>query len=146
MSGGVHDSRVNGREISEETARGWMAAFNSDEPLYKQFPVRLINGKTVPGIRVVCNPCGQHLTGDRLRGRVVQSLPHVVSVSANGMCVVCERLTHVDFRLRAHPCETVVEWLATNGQWQAKEVRPSTLLERVVGAARRLRAKWRSWR
>lgn len=146
MSGGADESRGSDREVREETARGWMAAFNSDEPLYKQFPVRLINGKTVPGIRVVCSPCGQHLTGDRLRGRVVQSLPHVVSVSANGMCVVCERLTHVDFRLRAHPGETMVEWLATNGQWQAKEVRPSTLLERAFGVVRRLRARLRSAR
>lgn len=125
--------------VSDAKVQSWVDAYATDEPLYKQFPLNLVNGKTVPGVRVICTTCEDRLTGDRLRGRVVQSLPHVVTVTANGYCHVCDRLTHVDCRFRANPGVTIVEWLRTNGTWQAREIRPSTLFERATGLVRRMR-------
>lgn len=132
-------SKPEEREAHPDKARAWGAAFESDLPLYQQFPLTLSNGKKVPGVRVVCGTCDQHLTGDRLRGRVVRLIPHIVTVAANGYCVCCERLTHVDFRLRASPERTVVEWLARNGQWQAREIYKTTMLERIAAIAQRVR-------
>lgn len=125
-------------EVHPDTARAWSAAFEADLPLYQQFPIALKNGKKVPGVRVVCGTCDQHITGDRLRGRVMRLIPHVVTVAANGYCVCCERLTHVDFRIRASADTTVVEWLARNGQWQAREIYQLTIFERVTAIVRRL--------
>lgn len=133
------ESNAEEREVQADKARAWGAAFESDLPLHKQFPVTLTNGKKVPGVRVVCGTCDQHLTGDRLRGRVVRLIPHVVTVAANGYCICCERLTHVDFRIRASVDRTVVEWLARNGQWQAREIYKTTMLERIAAIAQRVR-------
>ena len=119
-------------DAAPEQAAAHATAFETDAPLYTQFPVTLANGRAIPGVQVVCSKCDERLTGDRLRGRVIQSLAHVVTVSANGYCVCCHRLTHVDFRFRATPQATIVEWLANNGRWQAREMPQPTGLARVV--------------
>jgi hypothetical protein len=116
----------------------WLTAYKLDAPLHSQFPITLKNGKSVPGVHVICNSCGNHLSGDRLRGRIIQSLAHVVTIEANGLCEQCERLTHIDFRLRANGEETLIEWLSGNGQWQAREYRQPTLKEKISKRVRRL--------
>jgi hypothetical protein len=100
----------------------------------------LINGKSVPAVHVVCSNCSGRISGDRIHGRVIQSLPHVVAISANGYCEHCARMTHIDCRFRAGANDTIVEWLSSNGYWQARSLRPSTLVDRIARGARRLAA------
>lgn len=127
-----------GRPALEREVRAWLAAFERDPPLYALFPLTLKNGKSIPGVLVVCSACGGRLSGDRVRGRVTQPLPHVSAVTANAMCTLCNRVTHVDFRFRADTTKTVVEWLASNGLWQARPMQPPSVRARVVDAFRRL--------
>jgi hypothetical protein len=129
--------------MSEAKARAWITAFECEQALYTQFPIRLANGKSVPGVHVVCSCCNGHISGDRVHGRVIQSLPHVVSVSANGYCEQCNRMTHIDCRFRAQKDETLIEWLASNGHWQARELQQPTVVERITRGARRLVERFR---
>jgi hypothetical protein len=122
----------------EREVRDWIAAFERDPPLFAQFPLTLRNGRSIPGVHVVCSTCRCTISGDRVHGRVTQFLPHVISVSANAMCTRCDRLTHLDFRFRADRELAVVEWLAGNGRWQARPMRPRTLRVRLGDAFRRL--------
>jgi hypothetical protein len=62
----------------------------------------------------------------------------VVTVRANAMCTRCDRLTHIDARIRADGEIAVVEWLGTNGRWQARPMRPPSLRVRLGRAFRRL--------
>ena len=117
-----------------------MSAFKTEPPLHTLFPVTLKNGKSVPGVHVVCTQCGNRITGDRVHGRLTQSLPHVLTISANGYCEECDRLTHVDCRFRANSNGTVVEWLANNGYWRAQELRQPALAEKIARGVRRLAA------
>ena len=84
--------------------------------------------------------CGNRISGDRVHGRLIQSLPHVLTVSANGCCEECDRLTHIGCRFRANANGAVVEWLASNGCWQARELRQPTLGEKIARGARHLAA------
>ncbi len=124
--------------IPEGKARDWITAFESEPPLHTHFPVRLPNGKSVPGVHVVCSCCNGRISGDRIHGRVIQSLPHVVTVSANGYCEPCDHMTHIDCRFRSVSDETLIEWLSSGGQWQAKAIRKPTLGEKLARATRRL--------
>ena len=121
----------------EREVRDWVAAFERDPPLFAQFPVTLRNARTIPGVHLVCSTCNGRISGDRVRGRVVQSLPGVITVTANGMCVGCERLTHIDCRFRSDEQSAVLEWLA-NGRWQARPMQPESIRMRIVDAFRRL--------
>ncbi len=125
---------------SEAKALAWMTAFASEPSLHTQFPVRLLSGKSVPGVHVVCSECGNRISGDRVRGRVIQSLPHVITISANGYCDVCKRMTHIDCRFRSEGQQSTVEWLGSNGYWQAREMRKPTLSEKIALGVRRLAA------
>ena len=124
--------------MSDAKARGWIAAFASEPPLYTLFPVKLANGKSVPGVHVVCSGCNGRISGDRIHGRVIQSLPDVVMVSASGFCEPCNRMTHIDCRFRVQKDKTVVEWLASNGHWQTRELRKPTVVEKITRGAGRL--------
>ena len=115
------------RPVPEATVQGWLADFENDPPLYAQFPVQLSNGTKVPGIHVVCPGCKACLSGDRVRGRLVRSLSTVVTVTANGKCVQCGRITNVVARFRSQGKQTVIEWLGTDGRWRARDLRPSFL-------------------
>lgn len=128
------------KAMSEAKTRGLMKDFESEPPLHSLFPLTLSNGKTVPAIHIVCSKCDAQISGDRIHGRVIQSLPHVITISANGLCDVCQRMTHIDCRFRSDPNGTAVEWLAANGYWQARELRQPTLGEKVARGARRLAA------
>jgi hypothetical protein len=128
---------VDEKPISEATTLSWIAAFDKEPPLFSLFPVTLVNGKTVPGVHVVCSKCKATISGDRVHGRVIQSLANVVTVAANGYCEQCDRMTHIDCRFRAMADETVVEWMSSNGRWYAKELRRPTLTEKVIREARR---------
>ena len=128
------------KAISEAKTQGWITAFQNEPPLHSQFPVTLKNGKTVPGVHVVCAQCNNQISGDRVHGRLTQSLPHVLTISANGYCEECDRLTHVDCRFRSNSDGTVVEWLANNGYWQARELRQPTMAEKFAHGARWLAA------
>jgi hypothetical protein len=131
-------------KASEREVRDWVAAFERDEPLYGQFPLTLANGRSIPGLHVVCSECNCRISGDRVRGRVVQSLHNVITVTANAMCTRCDRITHVDCRVRSDEQTAVLEWLA-NGRWQARPMQPGSIRERVTDAVRRLLA-WLSSR
>jgi hypothetical protein len=124
--------------LRDDKIAAYLAAYKVDAPLHRQLPVSLKNGKSVPGVQVICSTCGSSISGDRLRGRVLPSLAHVVTIDANGFCELCDRLTHVDFRVRANGDETLIEWLGGNGRWQAREYRQSTLSEKIVKHLRRL--------
>jgi hypothetical protein len=128
------------KEISEANSLGLMTAFKNEPPLHTAFPVTLSNGKMVPSIHVVCSKCDAQISGDRIHGRVVQSLPHVLTISANGYCDECDRLTHIQCRFRTNDRETLVEWLGSNGYWQARKLRQPTLVEKIARGARRLAA------
>lgn len=135
---------ADGKAISEATTLSWIAAFDNEPPLYSLFPVTLMNGKTVPGVHVVCSRCDNRISGDRVHGRVIQSLANVVTISANGYCEQCHRMTHIDCRFRAKARETVVEWLGSNGCWYAKELRRPTLTEKVIREARRILTRFKT--
>ena len=130
------------RVVSEAKVLGWIKSFESDPELHTQFPVTLKNGKTVPAIGVRCTKCGNLIDNETVHGRVVQSLPHVVTVEANALCVACDRLTHIDCRFRVNGDDAVVEWLGSNGQWMAKDYRAPTLGEKITGDLRRLVAQF----
>lgn len=130
--------------MSDAKARGWIGAFASEPPLHTAFPVTLANGKSVPNIHVVCSCCSGHISGDRVHGRVIQSLPHVITISANGYCEQCNRMTHIDCRFRTTSDETVIEWLADNGHWQARKMEQPTLARKIERGARRLMAWFRT--
>ena len=115
------------RPVPEATVQGWLADFENDPPLYAHFPVQLSNGTKVPGIHVVCPGCKACLSGDRVRGRLVRSLSAVVTVTANGKCVQCGRITNVVARFRSQGKQTVIEWLGTDGRWRARDLQPSFL-------------------
>lgn len=117
--------------VAEAKVRGWVTEFQRDPPLHQSFPVTLKNGKLLPGVHVVCSKCRNRISGDRVHGRTVQSLPHVLTVSVNGFCAECDRLTHIDCRFRADGSQTIVEWLGAHGQWHAKEMRLPTLADKV---------------
>lgn len=126
--------------VPEAQARQWVAAFERDPLLTTQFPLQLVNGSTVPGIHLGCSGCGDRIANDRIHGLVTRPLPHVVTVAANEYCEACDRMTHIDCRFRVQAGKAVVEWLDGNG-WQAKVMRLPTLLERIIHAARRLKAR-----
>lgn len=130
-------------EPTAREAHEWLAAFERDAPLFEQLPLRLPNGKSVPAIHIVCSTCKCRLSGDRVHGRVVQSLAHVITVTANAMCTRCDRITHIDCRFRTDEQDAILEWLA-NGRWQARPMRPGSIRGRVVEAVRRLLARRRS--
>ena len=98
------------RPVPEATVQGWLADFENDPPLNAQFPVQLSNGTKVPGIHVVCPGCKACLSGDRVHGRLVRSLSTVVTVTANGRCGQCGRITNVVARFRSEGKQTVIEW------------------------------------
>ena len=131
---------IDKKAVSEGKTLGWITAFESEPPLHTLLPVILKNGKTVPGVHIVCTQCRNRISGDRVHGRLTQSLPHVLTISANGYCEQCQRLTHVDCRFRSNANGTVVEWLASNGCWQARELRRPTMGEKIARGARRLAA------
>ena len=114
-------------------AEGWRRDFERDAPLYTHFPLTLVNGKSIPAVQIVCDGCGGRLSGTAVRGRLVNSLPHVVTVAANGKCTACTRITHVDCRFRAHADETIIEWLGSDGRWQARAMEGTSRMEQVVG-------------
>lgn len=126
--------------VSEAKTLAWTAEFKNEPPLHTLLPMKLANGESVPSVHVVCMRCGNRISGDRVHGRLIQHLPHVLTVSATGYCQQCEHLTHVDCRFRFNQMGTVVEWLAANGHWQARELRQPTLAEKVARGARRLAA------
>ena len=115
------------RPVPEATVQGWLADFENDPPLHVQFPVQLSNGTKVPGIHVVCSRCKACLSGDRVHGRLVWSLSTVVTVTANGKCMQCGRITNVVARFRSEGKQTVIEWLGTDGRWRARDLRPTFL-------------------
>ena len=119
----------------------WITAYETEVPLHALFPIRLTNGKRVQGIHLICSRCGNAISGNHLRGRVAEPLPHVVMVTANGMCARCNHLTHVDCRFRATANKTVVEWRGPSGNWYSRKMRPQPLLEEIVGRVRR----WAAW-
>ena len=125
---------------SEARPLKWVEAFASEPSLHTQFPVRLMNGESVPGVHVVCSTCKSRVSGDRVRGRVIQSLPNVITISANGYCDACKRITHIDCRFRTEGQQSIIEWLSSNGYWQTREMRKPTLREKMVRDARRLAA------
>jgi hypothetical protein len=127
------DCTTSAREV-----RDWIAAFERDPPLYSQFPLTLQNERSIPGLHVVCSTCQCTISGDRVRGRAMQSLPHVVTVIANAMCTRCDRITHINVRFRADGEIAVVEWLGRNGRWQARPMQPRSLRVRLGDAFRRL--------
>lgn len=118
--------------------RNWVDAFERDPPLFTQFPVALNNGRAIPGLHVACSACRCRISGGRVHGRVSQFLPHVVSVTANAKCDVCDKITHIDCRFRTDHNITVIEWLGCNGRWQARLMQPESLGGRVVDKFRRL--------
>ena len=124
--------------VGDGKIAAWLSAYKREAPLYSQMPITLQNGKSVPGLHVVCSSCGNQISGDRVRGRVVQSLPNVVTIAANGFCEPCDRITHIDCRIRTNGGETLIEWLASNGAWNAREYRQPTLAEKITRLVRRL--------
>jgi hypothetical protein len=94
---------------------GLMTDVENEPPLHWLFPLTLSNGKTVPAIHIVCSKCNAQISGDRIQGRVITSLPHVITVSANGHCDVCQRMTHFDCRFWTEGQKNVIEWLGSNG-------------------------------
>jgi len=128
------------KAISEAKALGLMTDFDNEPPLHSLFPLTLSNGKTVPGVHIVCSKCNAQISGDRIHGRVIQSLRNVVTVSANGHCEQCGRLTHIQCRFRTNDRETLVEWLGGNGYWQVRELRQRTLGEKIARGAHQLAA------
>jgi hypothetical protein len=124
--------------VREGHIAAWLSAYKQERPLHSQFPITLKNGKSVPGLLVVCNNCGDHITGDRVRGRIIYLLPHVVTIEANGFCEPCERITHIDCRFRTNGDETLIEWRSSNGLWQAREYRQPTLTEKITKHVRQL--------
>lgn len=126
------------RAVREVHVAAWLTAYKGDAPLHSQFPITLRNGKSVPGVHVICNNCGNHLSGDRVRGRAIRSLPHVVTIEANGLCEQCDRLTHINCRFRADGDEILIEWLGSNGRWHAREYRQPKLVEKIAEQVRRL--------
>ncbi len=130
-----------GCNTPEREVRDWIAAFERDPPLFMQFPLSLRNGKSIPGVHVVCSACHCQISGDRVRGRVIQYLPHVATIRANAMCTRCDRITHVDCRFRADGKIAVVEWLGTNGRWQSRLMQPQSIRARIADAFRRLLAR-----
>lgn len=124
----------------EATVRQWVASFQAEPPLHTLFPLVLPNGKSIPGVHIVCSKCQERISGDRVHGRVIQSLAHVVTVDANGHCVRCNRLTNVRCRFRAEGQNVTVEWPDSAGQWHCADYRIPTRWER---AARRWRAFWK---
>jgi hypothetical protein len=113
-------------------AEGWQRDFERDGPLYTYFPVTLANGKSIPALHIVCDSCGGLVSGAAVRGRVIKSLPHVVTVTANGICAACARITHVDCRFRAHADNTIIEWLGSNGRWRARAMQETSRIKHVV--------------
>lgn len=125
-------------KVPESRVLGLIAAYERDASLAAQFPVRLVNGKVVPAINLTCSCCGRRLPEDAVHGRVFQSLPHVVTVEANGLCEPCNRLTHLDCRFRASDDLTTIEWLGSGGRWMAREYRPPTWFEALVERVQRM--------
>lgn len=125
----------------EAIVEQWVAAFRADPPLHTLFPVVLNNGKSVPGVNIVCSTCRDSLSGDRIHGRVVQSLPHVVTVHANGYCQRCNRLTNVRCRFRTEGRDAVVEWPGSDGRWRRMEYLVPTRWQRLAKHWRRFLAR-----
>jgi len=118
---------------SHTDAERWRLDYERDRPLHIQFPLKLLSGRSIPGLHIVCAGCGSRLSGDAIRGRVTDSLRHVVTVAANGMCTGCARITHIDCRFRTVREDIIVEWLASNGRWQARPLRRTSHLKQLGG-------------
>jgi hypothetical protein len=127
--------------VPESRVLGLIAAYERDAPLAAQFPVRLVNGRELPAIHLNCSCCGRRLPDDTVHGRLIQSLPHVVTVEANGLCEPCNRLTHLDCRVRANDDQTLIEWLGSNGRWMAREYRPPSWFESAAARVQRMLAR-----
>lgn len=125
-------------KTSARESRDWVAAFERDPPLYDEFPLTFENGRSIQGLQIVCSACSCRISGDRVHGRVTQMLPHVFTVTANAMCTRCDRITHIDTRFRIDAQAVIVEWLATDGRWQARPMQPESIRARVFDAFRRL--------
>ena len=128
------------KAMSEAKTLGLMKDFENEPPLHSLFPLTLSNGKKVPAIHIVCSKCNAQISGDRIHGRVIQSLPHVITISANAHCGACQRMTHIDCRFRTEGQQNVIEWLGSNGYWQARPLRQPTLGDKIARSARQLAA------
>ena len=128
-------------DVPDSRVLALVAAYERDATLASQFPLRLGNGNEVPTMRISCSCCGASLPDETVHGRVFRSLPHVVTVEANGWCEPCLRLTHLDCRFRAGTDLTMVEWLGSNGRWMAREYRQPNGFEALLARVRRMVAR-----
>lgn len=128
-------------DVPDSRVLGLIAAYERDATLASQFPLRLGNGKEVPAMRISCSCCGASLPDETVHGRVFRSLPHVVTVDANGWCEPCNRLTHLDCRFRVSTELTTVEWLGSNGRWVAREYRQPNWIEGLLARVHRMLAR-----
>ncbi len=126
------------RVVPEDKIAARFAAFERDVPLHDQLPITLNNGRSVPTVHITCDGCGGQISGDRVRGRVVRSLQHVVTIEANGLCEPCNRLTPIHCRFRASGDKTFIEWIGSDGLWHAREHRQPTLAEKINSQVRHL--------
>ena len=56
----------------------------------------------------------------------------VATVEANGYCIVCQKITHLHCRFRAHEKTYKVEWLGLDGKWYAKVANPTPWWRRAA--------------
>ena len=113
-------------------AEDWIKALRAEDPLYTSFPVTLPNGGLIKNFVGLCSGCKRTISGDRVRGRVMWSLPTVATVEANGYCNECKKVTHLHCRFRAHEKTYKVEWIGSDGNWYARVADPTPWWRRAA--------------
>lgn len=118
----------------------WVRAFERDRPMYQSFPIVLPNGATIATFTGVCSGCKQPVDPERVRGRVMWSLPTVATVDGNSYCERCQRITHHDCRFRAEGKTYRAEWPGLDGRWYCKVPPGPSVGQRLIEMGKRL---WR---
>lgn len=107
-----------------------IAGYHRDPPLHENFPLRLQNGAEVPAVTVRCRDCGQPIDHNCVHGRVIDSLPMVMTLVATAFCKRCERLIVLDGRFRVFGDSFQFEHPDTHGHWRVTR-KPDTPAARV---------------
>ena len=119
-------------EMSEAEKIRCIRAFESEEPLHLSFPLTLSNNAQVRAVTAICSCCKNPIDRDMVHGRLMHSLPTVITMEGNAYCARCQQMTHLYCRFRTIDQTYQVEWPDRDGDWYSQVAANPSIYARVL--------------